>query len=29
MRWGFLHLPRFAQQYRDHFNELPSITLHR
>jgi AraC-like DNA-binding protein len=29
MRWGFLHLSRFAQQYRDQFNELPSVTLHR
>ena len=29
MRWGFLHMSRFAEQYRDQFNELPSITLHR
>lgn len=29
MRWGFLHLSRFARQYRDQFNELPSVTLHR
>lgn len=29
MRWGFLHPSRFAQQYRDQFNELPSATLHR
>lgn len=29
MRWGFLHQSRFAQQYRDLFNELPSVTLHR
>ena len=29
MRWGFLHPSRFAQQYRDQFNELPSVTLHR
>jgi AraC-like DNA-binding protein len=29
MRWGFLHPSRFAQQYRDRFNELPSVTLHR
>jgi AraC-like DNA-binding protein len=28
-RWGFLHQSRFAQQYRDQFNELPSVTLHR
>lgn len=28
-RWGFLHLSRFAQQYHDQFNELPSVTLHR
>jgi len=29
MRWGFLHMSRFAQQYRALFNELPSVTLHR
>lgn len=29
MRWGFMHLSRFAEQYRDQFDELPSATLHR
>jgi AraC-like DNA-binding protein len=29
MRWGFTHLSRFADQYRDQFKELPSVTLHR
>ncbi|MFJ5837780.1 AraC family transcriptional regulator [Streptomyces shenzhenensis] len=29
MRWGFIHQSRFAQQYRDRFNELPSATLQR
>jgi AraC-like DNA-binding protein len=29
MRWGFMHLSRFAEQYRQQFNELPSVTLHR
>jgi transcriptional regulator GlxA family with amidase domain len=29
MRWGFFHLGRFAQQYRDRFGVLPSETLHR
>ncbi|MFD0856828.1 AraC family transcriptional regulator [Actinomadura adrarensis] len=29
MRWGFLHQSRFAQQYRERFNELPSVTLRR
>ncbi|MFI9626596.1 AraC family transcriptional regulator [Streptomyces sp. NPDC052042] len=29
MRWGFFHQSRFAQQYRDQFNELPSATLQR
>lgn len=28
-RLGFVHLSRFAQQYRDRFGELPSVTLHR
>jgi AraC-like DNA-binding protein len=28
-RWGFMHLSRFAQQYRDEFGELPAATLHR
>jgi AraC-like DNA-binding protein len=28
-RWGFVHLSRFAEQYRQQFNELPSVTLHR
>jgi AraC-like DNA-binding protein len=28
-RWGFLHQSRFAQQYREQFDELPSATLHR
>jgi AraC-like DNA-binding protein len=28
-RWGFRHLPRFAEQYRKVFGELPSQTLHR
>ena len=27
MKWGFFHQSRFAQQYRDHFGELPSRTL--
>jgi AraC-like DNA-binding protein len=27
MKWGFFHQSRFAQQYRDHFGELPSQTL--
>ena len=26
-RWGFQHLPRFAEQYRQAFGELPSVTL--
>lgn len=26
-RWGFSHPSRFAQQYRAHFGELPSLTL--
>ncbi|NEW26619.1 AraC family transcriptional regulator [Nocardia cyriacigeorgica] len=26
MRWGFFHLGRFAQQYRERFGELPSET---
>ncbi len=29
LRWGFAHPSRFAQQYRDQFDELPSVTLHR
>ena len=28
MRWGFFHQSRFAQQYREQFGELPSVTLH-
>jgi AraC family transcriptional regulator, ethanolamine operon transcriptional activator len=28
-RWGFRHLPRFAEQYRRAFGELPSRTLQR
>jgi AraC-like DNA-binding protein len=28
MRWGFLHLGRFAGEYRARFNESPSATLH-
>jgi AraC-like DNA-binding protein len=28
-RWGFRHLPRFAEQYRRAFGELPSQTLSR
>jgi len=28
-RWGFRHMPRFAQHYRDAFGELPSRTLAR
>lgn len=27
MKWGFYHQSRFAQQYRERFNELPSATL--
>ncbi|GFJ87342.1 hypothetical protein Prum_009840 [Phytohabitans rumicis] len=27
LRWGFFHQSRFAQQYRDQFHELPSVTL--
>jgi AraC-like DNA-binding protein len=27
MKWGFFHQSRFAQQYREHFGELPSHTL--
>ena len=29
MRWGFVHPSRFAEQYREQFDELPSVTLHR
>ena len=29
MRWGFFHQSRFAQQYRERFGELPSLTLRR
>jgi AraC-like DNA-binding protein len=28
-RWGFAHLPRFAQHYRNEFGETPSETLGR
>ncbi|MFY0405985.1 AraC family transcriptional regulator [Solicola sp. PLA-1-18] len=28
-RWGFFHQSRFAQQYREQFDELPSATLAR
>lgn len=28
-RWGFAHLPRFAEQYRRAFDERPSDTLRR
>jgi len=28
-RWGFFHQSRFAQQYRERFGELPSVTLRR
>jgi AraC-like DNA-binding protein len=28
MRWGFFHLGRFAQQYRERFGVLPSQTVH-
>jgi AraC-like DNA-binding protein len=28
-QWGFTHLSRFARQYREQFDELPSTTLHR
>lgn len=29
MRWGFFHLGRFAQQYRERFGVLPSETVRR
>jgi AraC-like DNA-binding protein len=28
-RWGFAHLSRFAEQYRETYHESPSQTLHR
>jgi AraC-like DNA-binding protein len=27
LRWGFMHLPRFAAVYRQRYGELPSVTL--
>jgi AraC family ethanolamine operon transcriptional activator len=29
MAWGFCHLGRFSQQYRQLFDELPSVTVER
>lgn len=29
VRWGFFHLGRFAQQYRERFGVLPSETVRR
>ncbi len=29
MRWGFFHLSRFAQQYKERFGESPSVTIRR
>lgn len=29
MAWGFYHLGRFSQQYRQLFDELPSVTVER
>jgi len=29
MAWGFFHLGRFSQQYKQLFNELPSVTVER
>lgn len=29
MRWGFFHLGRFAQQYKERYGETPSETLRR
>ena len=29
MRWGFLHLGRFSEEYRQLFGECPSDTLRR
>lgn len=29
MKWGFLHLGRFAAEYQTRFKERPSTTLHR
>jgi transcriptional regulator GlxA family with amidase domain len=29
IKWGFVHLGRFAQMYRDRYGELPSETLRR
>lgn len=29
LKWGFVHLSRFAQMYRSRYGELPSQTLRR
>jgi transcriptional regulator GlxA family with amidase domain len=29
LKWGFVELGRFAQQYREHFGERPSETVRR